>query len=49
MWCKAPRAGLDRRYTNFNDYYLILIIIIIIIIIITIIIIDMNFFLFSFK
>ena len=26
MWCKAPRAGLDRRYTNFqsllfNYYY----------------------------
>ena len=21
MWCKAPRGGLDRRYTNFNDYY----------------------------
>ena len=40
MWCKAPRAGLDRRYTNFNDYYLIITIIIIIIIII----IDMNFF-----
>ena len=33
MWCKAPRAGLDRHYTNFNDYYLILIIIILIIII----------------
>ena len=21
MLCKAPRAGLDRRYTNFNYYY----------------------------
>ena len=48
MWCKATRAGLDRRYTNFNDYYLMIIIIIIIIIIIFIII-DMIFFLFSFK
>ena len=44
MWCKATRAGLDRRYTNFNDYYLMIIIIIVIIIIIIIIIIDMNFF-----
>ena len=46
MWCKAPRAGLDRRYTNFNDYYLILILILILIIkiIIIIIIIDTNFF-----
>ena len=45
MWCKATRAGLDRRYTNFNDYYLIMIMIIMImIIIIIIIIIDINFF-----
>ena len=21
MLCKAPRAGLGRRYTNFNYYY----------------------------
>ena len=21
MLCKAPRTGLDRRYTNFNCYY----------------------------
>ena len=21
MLCKAPRAGLDRRYKNFNYYY----------------------------
>ena len=21
MLCKVPRAGLDRRYTNFNYYY----------------------------
>ena len=21
MLCKAPRAGVDRRYTNFNYYY----------------------------
>ena len=39
MCCKATRAGLDRRYTNFNDYYFITIIIIIII--------DLNFFSFS--
>ena len=38
MWCKATRAGLDRHYTNFNDYYLMIMIIIIIIII------DMIFF-----
>ena len=47
MWCKATRAALDRRYTNFNDYYLIMIMIImimIIMIIIIIIIIDINFF-----
>ena len=47
MWCKATRAGLDRRYTNFNDYYLIMIMIImtiITIIIMIIIIIDINFF-----
>ena len=42
MWCKATRAGLDRRYTNFNDYYLIMIMIVIMIMIM--IIIDMNFF-----
>ena len=41
MCCKATRAGLDRRYTNFNDYYFIIIIIIIIIII------DLNFLSFS--
>ena len=34
MLFKAPRAGLDRRYTNFNYYYNNNIIIIIIIIII---------------
>ena len=32
MWCKATRVELNRRYTNFNDYYLMIIIIIIIII-----------------
>ena len=48
MWCKTPRAGLDRRYTNFSSL-LFNYLIIIIIIIITIIIIDMKFyFLFSF-
>ena len=47
MWCKAPRGGLDRRYTNFNDYYFTIIIIITMIIMIIIIIIDMTFFLFS--
>ena len=30
MLFKAPRAGLDRRYTNFNYYNIIIIIIIII-------------------